>query len=136
VEIAQDHVQTRQSFGARLIDHESVQTLLGQAGMEIQIGRLLTMHAAWTLDQGSYARKEISMAKVVVADALHKAADTALQLLGAKGYSKDTVVEWIYRYARQARLVDGASEVHRMVLANTMLREGVDFFGWAPDPHG
>ncbi len=136
IEIAQEHVQQRRSFGARLIDHESVQTLLGQAGMEIQIGRLLTMHAAWTLDQGSFARKEISMAKVVVADALHKAADTALQLLGAKGYSKDTVVEWIYRYARQARLVDGASEVHRMVLANTMLREGVDFFGWNPDPHG
>jgi acyl-CoA dehydrogenase len=136
VEIAQDHVQRRQSFGARLIDHESVQTLLGQAGMEIQIGRLLTMHAAWALDQGSFARKEVSMAKVVVADALHKAADTALQLLGAKGYSKDTVVEWIYRYARQARLVDGASEVHRMVLANTMLREGVDFFGWTAGPHG
>lgn len=136
VEIAQEHTQKRQSFGGRLIDHESVQTLIGQAGMEIQIGRLLTMNAAWTLDQGSFARKEVSMAKVVVADALHKAADTALQLLGAKGYSKDTVVEWIYRYARQARLVDGASEVHRMVLANTMLREGVDFFGWPDHAHG
>ena len=49
------------------------------------------------------------MAKVVVADALHKAVDTSLQLLGARGYSKDTPVEWMYRYARQARLVDGAS---------------------------
>ena len=58
-----------------------------------------------------------------MADALHRAADTALQLLGARGYSKDTVVEWIYRYARQARLVDGASEVHRMVLANDAAHE-------------
>ena len=129
-------MQKRRSFGGRLIDHESVQTLIGQAGMEIQIGRLLTMNAAWALDQGSFARKEVSMAKVVVADALHKAADTALQLLGARGYSKDTVIEWIYRYARQARLVDGASEVHRMVLANTMMREGVDFFSWNAAPHG
>jgi len=136
IEIAQDYVQKRRSFGGRLIDHESVQTLIGQAGMEIQIGRLLTMNAAWALDQGSFARKEVSMAKVVVADALHKAADTALQLLGARGYSKDTVIEWIYRYARQARLVDGASEVHRMVLANTMMREGVDFFSWNAAPHG
>jgi acyl-CoA dehydrogenase len=130
LEEATGHIERRRSFGQRLADKESVQGLLGQAAMEIQIGRLLTMQAAWKLDQGDLARKEISMAKVVVADALHRAADTALQLMGARGYSKDTVVEWIYRYARQARLVDGASEVHRMVLANFVRREGVDFFGW------
>jgi acyl-CoA dehydrogenase len=130
LEIAQEHVRRRRSFGQRLIDRESVQTLLGQAGMEIEIGRLLVMRAAWKLDRGDFARSEISMAKVVVADALHKAADTALQLLGGRGYSKDTVVEWIYRYARQARLVDGASEVHRMVLAKAMANEGLDFWSW------
>eukprot|EP01037_Dinobryon_pediforme_P006702 gene6702-6773_t len=130
LEIATAHIETRASFGAKLADHESVQTLIGSAAMDIQIGRLLTMHAAWKLDQGDFARKEVSMAKIVVADALQKSVDTALQLLGAKGYSKDTVIEWMYRYARQARLVDGASEVHRMVLANTMRREGTDFFAW------
>jgi acyl-CoA dehydrogenase len=62
--------------------------------------------------------------------------DTALQLLGARGYSKDTVIEWMYRYARQARLVDGASEVHRMVLANTLRAEGSGFFAWGPPKHG
>ncbi len=130
LEIATDHIETRASFGAKLTDHESVQGLVGSAAMEIQIGRLLTMHAAWKLDQGDFARKEVSMAKVVVADALQKSVDTALQLLGARGYSKDTVIEWMYRYARQARLVDGASEVHRMVLANTLRREGTNFFAW------
>lgn len=130
LEIAMAHVGQRQSFGKTLLDRESVQGLIGQAAMEIQVGRLLTMHAAWTLDQGSFARKEVSMAKIVVADALQKSVDTALQLLGARGYSKDTVIEWIYRYARQARLVDGASEVHRMVLANFLRSEGSDFFAW------
>lgn len=130
LEIAMAHASRRRSGAGRLIERESVQALLGQAGMDIQTGRLLTMHAAWKLDQGDFARKEVSMAKVVVADALHRAADTALQLMGAKGYSHDTPVEWMYRYARQARLVDGASEVHRMVLANLMRREGVEFFGW------
>ena len=80
------------------------------------------MHAAWKLDQGDLARKEVSMAKVHVADTLHQAADVAIQLNGARGYSKDTILEWIYRYARQARLVDGASEVHNMVLARSMRR--------------
>jgi len=130
LEIAMAHASQRRSGAGRLIEREGVQALLGQAGLEIQTGRLLTMHAAWKLDQGDFARKEVSMAKVVVADALHRAADTALQLMGAKGYSRDTPVEWIYRYARQARLVDGASEVHRMVLANFMRREGTGFFGW------
>lgn len=49
---------------------------------------------------------------------------------GAKGYSKDTLLEWMYRYARQARLVDGASEVHKMVLARIFLDQGRDFWKW------
>jgi acyl-CoA dehydrogenase len=88
------------------------------------------MKAAWLLDQGHRARTAISMAKVHVADTLHLAADTAIQLNGARGYSRDTVLEWIYRYARQARLVDGASEVHEMVLANAYRSEGDEFWFW------
>lgn len=136
LEIAMERIAQRDSFGMKLIDRESVQGLVGQAAMEIEIGRLLTMKAAWILDQGGFARKEVSMAKIVVADALQKSVDTALQLLGARGYSKDTVIEWMYRYARQARLVDGASEVHRMVLANVLRAEGSGFFAWGPPKHG
>ena len=99
--------------------------------MQIEIGRLLTMRAAWALDQGGFARKEVSMAKVAVSETLHAAVDTAIQLNGARGYSKDTPLEWIYRYARQARLVDGASEVHKMVLSRFLVKEGDDFWAWA-----
>jgi acyl-CoA dehydrogenase len=130
LEIASDYVSEREAFGVKLADHEGVQWMLGEAAMEIQVGRLLTMHGAWKLDQGDFARKEVSMAKVAVADTLHKAVDTAIQLCGARGYSKDTVLEWIYRYARQARLVDGASEVHKMVLARQLQTLGRDFWTW------
>ncbi|MGF1594881.1 MAG: acyl-CoA dehydrogenase family protein [Kiloniellaceae bacterium] len=130
LEIARPYVVERQSFGVSLAEHEGVQWLLGEAAMSIEIGRLLTMRAAVKLDGGDFARKEISMAKIQVADTLHKAVDTAIQLLGAKGYSKDTPLEWMYRYARQARLVDGASEVHKMVLARSFLDQGTDFWGW------
>jgi acyl-CoA dehydrogenase len=98
--------------------------------MQIELGRLMVMKAAWTLDQGRFAKKELSMAKVLMADTLFKAADTAIQLCGAKGYSKDTVLEWIYRYARQGKLVDGASEVHKMVLSGFYLKEGDGFWSW------
>jgi len=130
LEIAAPHVAERDSFGIKLAEHEGVQWMLGEAAMAIELGRLLTMKAALKLDQGDFARKEVSMAKVQVAETLHKAIDTAIQLLGAKGYSKDTPLEWMYRYARQARLVDGASEVHKMVLARTFLAEGADFWSW------
>ena len=130
LEIAAAYVREREAFGAKLAEHEGVQWLLGEAAMEIHIGRLLTMHAAWKLDQGGQARKEVSMAKVAVAGVLHKAVDTAIQLCGAKGYSKDTLLEWLYRYARQGKLVDGANEVHQMVLSRALLREGMDFWSW------
>jgi acyl-CoA dehydrogenase len=128
LEIAASYVGKRESFGTTLARHEGVQWMLGEAAMGIEIGRLLTAKAAWKLDQGSFARKEVSMAKVQVAEALHNAIDTAIQLCGALGYSKDTPLEWMYRYARQARLVDGASEVHKMVLAGAFLSEGLEFW--------
>lgn len=131
MEIAQEYVNRREGFGIRLADRESVQMKLGDVAHNIQIGRLLTMHAAWKLDQGDRARKEVSMAKVHVANTLHQAADVAIQLNGARGFSKDTVAEWIYRAARSARLVDGADEVHKMVLARFMREEGRDFWSWS-----
>ena len=130
IEIAQDYAGRREGFGIRLADRESIQLMLGGLAMEIEIGRLLVMKAAWELDRGGKARKEVSMAKVQVANVLHKAADTAIQINGGRGYSKDTVLEWIYRYARQARLVDGADEVHRMVLNRFLTKEGGDFWLW------
>jgi acyl-CoA dehydrogenase len=130
MEIAQEYIERRQGFGVTLVDRESVQIKLGQVASAIEIGRLLVMKAAWKLEQGDFARKEVSMAKNHCADTLHLAADTALQLNGARGYSKDTVIEWIYRYARQARLVDGASEVHNMVLSRFYRAEGQDFWSW------
>ncbi len=130
MDIAAEYVSRREANGTKLAARESVQWLLGDAAMQIEIGRLLVMRAAARLDQGDFARKEISMAKVAVADVLHHAVDTAIQLNGARGYSKDTVLEWIYRYARQARLVDGASEVHRMVLARFYMDERNDFWSW------
>ncbi len=130
VEIARAYAVERVAFGERLSQRESIQMMLGDLAMQIEVGRLLVMKAAWALDRGSFARKEVSMAKVHVANLLHKAADTAIQINGARGYSKDTPLEWIYRYARQARLVDGADEVHKMVLERNLAAEGREFWKW------
>ncbi len=130
LEIASEYAAGRRAFGQTLMEHEGVQWMLGEAAAQVHLGRLLTMHAAWKLAQGDFARKEVSIAKVLVADTLHQVVDTAIQMLGAKGYSKDTVLEWMYRYQRQSRLVDGASEVHKMVLSKYYMNEGDAFFQW------
>jgi len=130
VEIARAYADERYGFGIRLADRESIQLKLGDLAMRIEIGRLLVMKAAWELDRGSFARNQISMAKVQVANVLHDAEDVGIQVNCARGYSKDTVLEWIYRYARQARLVDGADEVHKMVLNRFLNDEQANFWQW------
>lgn len=130
VEECLSYVKTRENFGATLADHEGVQWMLADAAMDIEIGRLMTMRAAAKLDTGDQARKEVSMAKIWVSEILHKTIATAIQLNGARGYSKDLPLEWMYRYAPQAKLVDGASEVHKMVVARNLLNEGMEFWSW------
>ena len=130
MEIASDYISKREGFGIRLSERESVQMQMGRVAMAIDTGRLLTMRAAWRLQEGQKARPDISMAKIQVAETLHLAADTAIQLCGALGYSKDTVLEWIYRYARQAKLVDGATEVHQMIISKAYQGQGLTFFCW------
>ncbi|MGO4339679.1 acyl-CoA dehydrogenase family protein [Labrys sp. KB_33_2] len=130
IEIARAYAGERHGFGQRLADRESIQLMLGDIALRIEVGRLLVMKAAWELDRGGFARKEVSMAKIEVANTLHAAADVGIQINGARGYSKDTVLEWIYRYARQARLVDGADEVHKMVLSRMLDKESAGFWRW------
>ena len=124
------YVRTRENFGMTLAEHEGVQWMLADVAMDIEIGRLMTMRAAAKLDSGDQARTEVSMAKIFVSELLHKSIATAIQLNGARGYSKDLPLEWMYRYAPQAKLVDGASEVHKMVIARNLLADGTGFWSW------
>ena len=123
VRIAAARVAERKAFGQLLAEHESVQNMLG-AGRSRHRDRAAAGDAR-RLEAGprrTGARRDLH-GENPRRETLHDAADTALQLLGARGYSKDTIVEWIYRYARQARLVDGPSEVHRMVIAREFLAQ-------------
>ena len=130
LEIALEYVSHREGFGIKLADRESIQIKLGKAAMDIDISRLLVMRAAWKIENGSKARQDVSMAKIQVAETLNDVCDTAIQLNGARGYSKDTILEWIYRYARQAKLVDGATEVHQMIINRFFNNFKSDFWHW------
>jgi acyl-CoA dehydrogenase len=112
----------RESFGKRLAEHQSIQWMLADSAIELYASRLMVLHAAWLIETGRPYRQEVSIAKVYISEALNKIVDRALQVFGSLGYSTDTPIEAFYRAARAARIYDGASEVHRMVIARTLLK--------------
>ncbi|MBX6394693.1 MAG: acyl-CoA dehydrogenase family protein [Alicyclobacillaceae bacterium] len=122
-EMMLDYVQKRETRGQKLAEFQIVQSYIADSYADIQTSRLLTLYAAWKMDQGLDARKEISLIKFYGANALHRVIDRAIQVHGALGFSKDTPLEAFYREARAARIYDGADEVHRMVVAKRILKE-------------
>ena len=113
----------RETRGHKLAEFQTIQNWIADSAAELHGFRLMTLHAAWLMDQGSHARTEISMIKFVGARVLHDVLDRAIQVHGALGFSQDTPLEGWYREARAARIYDGPDEVHRMVVARHMLRQ-------------
>jgi acyl-CoA dehydrogenase len=123
MDIAVPYVRRRQAFGRHLAEHQAVQWMIADSATDLHAGRLMTLHAAWLLDQGNEARRETSMCKAFVAEAVGRVIDRAIQMCGARGLVRGGMLERLYRDARAFRIYDGPSEVHRMVVAREVLRE-------------
>lgn len=106
-----------------LADSQIIQNYIADSEAEIQASRLLTLQAAWKMDQGDQARKEVSIIKFYGAQMLNNVIDRAIQTLGIYGLTPNTPLEGLFREARAARIYDGADEVHRMVVARQVLKE-------------
>ncbi|MFJ7637986.1 acyl-CoA dehydrogenase family protein [Peribacillus sp. NPDC097206] len=113
---------TKKDGAQTLADSQIIQNDLADSEAEIQASRLLTLQAAWKMDQGDQARKEVSLAKLYGAQVLNNVIDRAIQNLGMLGLTPNTPLEGLYREARAARIYDGADEVHRMVVARQVLK--------------
>ncbi len=114
---------TREAFGTKLAEKQTVQNWIADSKAEIDAARLMTLHAAWKIDQKLDARVEISLIKFFGAKVLHDVIDRAIQVHGAMGISGDTPLELFYREARAARIYDGPDEVHRMAVARRILQD-------------
>lgn len=110
--------------GEPLAGKETVQNWIADSAAEVQAARLMTLHAAWVMDNHGQraARNEISMIKYFGAKVLNDVVDRALQLHGALGFSGDMPLEEMFRRARAARIYDGPDEVHRVTVARRLLR--------------
>jgi acyl-CoA dehydrogenase len=114
---------TKKNGNKTLADSQIIQNYIADSEAEIQASRLLTLHAAWKMDQGDQSRKEVSLIKFYGAQVLNNVIDRAIQTLGTFGLTPNTPLEGLYREARAARIYDGADEVHRMVVARQVLKE-------------
>jgi acyl-CoA dehydrogenase len=122
LEYAVQYARQRDSFGAKLADHQGVQWQIADSEIELHAARLMIWHAAWMLDQGQHARHETSMAKVFVAETVNRVIDRAVQICGGLGVSEDIPLALLYRENRPFRIYDGPSEVHRMSIARRVFR--------------
>ncbi|KQU27090.1 acyl-CoA dehydrogenase [Bacillus sp. Leaf13] len=106
-----------------LADDQLIQNFIADSAAEIQAARLMTLQAAWRMDQGEQARNEISLVKFYGANVLLNVLDRSMQALGLLGLTHDQLLEGLYREARAARIYDGADEVHRMVVARNLIKQ-------------
>lgn len=115
---------SREAFGRRLSDFDSVREQIAQSFCEIEQARLLTLKAADKMDrEGNKAAKDlIGAAKIVVPSMAAKVIDRAIQVYGGAGVSQDTFLPEAWMYARYIRIGDGPDQVHRAALARQLLR--------------
>jgi acyl-CoA dehydrogenase len=123
LEIATQYASSREAFGKKLIEHQSVAFMLADSEMELYYGSLMIQHAAQLLANDEQARSETSMAKVLIAENVNKILDRAIQICGGTGISRDLPLAGWYETARAFRIYDGASEVHRMVAARQVAKK-------------
>ena len=115
---------SRYTHGSLLAEKQTVLNWIADSKAEMHAARLMTLHAAWKMDQvgASASRDEIAMIKFYGANVLHNVIDRAIQTYGSLGYSADMPLEAMYRAARAARIYDGPDEVHRQTVARHALR--------------
>jgi butyryl-CoA dehydrogenase len=124
IDAAVKYAYERQAFGKPLAEIEAIQIKVADMATEVQASRLLTLHAAWTKDQGVRFSKEAAMAKLHASEAATRAAHMAVQIHGGYGYLRDFPVERLYRDARITEIYEGTSEIQRLVISSSTLKEG------------
>jgi alkylation response protein AidB-like acyl-CoA dehydrogenase len=110
---------SREAFGKPLLNLGGNRERIADLRIAIDQARLLTLHAAWRLDElgAMGALADISMVKVVAPSVLQRVADEAIQMFGAAGLSDDTPLPSIFALARILRIADGPDAVHRGLIA-------------------
>lgn len=124
LEASLDYAKQRTSFGKAIIDHQAVAFKLADMAAAIDAARLLTLRAAWLKDAGLPYGRAAATAKLVASEAANDAARDAIQIFGGNGYVTENPVERHFRDAKITEIYEGTSEIQRIVIAASLVRDG------------
>jgi butyryl-CoA dehydrogenase len=113
--------QTRRQFGTRIGEFEMVQSSIADMAAECEAARLLVRQAAWLRDAGKPNTHAVSIAKLFATEAAMRAADCAVLLHGARGYSNEYPVERFYRDIKGLQIYEGTSHIQRIIIARALI---------------
>ncbi len=123
-EAALAYAKERKQFGEPIANFQAIQWMLTDMATQIDAARLLTWRAAKLLDEGKPCIKEAAMAKLFASEACGSITSKALQIHGGYGYTTDFPMERYFRDAKITEIYEGTSEIMRMTIARSILREG------------
>ena len=123
LDVARAYLSEREAFGSRLADKQGNRFALVDAATRLHAARTMVRHAADLIDAGEEARVEVSMAKTYTAAVVQDAVDVAVQACGGSGIGKDLPLSDFYESVRPFRIVDGADEVHKRVVARELFAD-------------
>ena len=119
-----NHITVRQTFGKKLCDHQITQARVAEMTTELDAAELLVYRAAWQKDNGAErVTREAAMAKLFATETAQKVIDSAIQLLGARGVVRDSILERLYRDIRPLRIYEGTSEIQKIIIATQVVRD-------------
>jgi acyl-CoA dehydrogenase len=121
-DIALEYAASRKQFGQTIGKFQGVSFKLADMITEIDAADWLTLSAAWKLDQGQDATREIASAKVYASEMLARVTDEAIQIHGGMGLMDDLPLARFWRDARVERIWDGTSEIQRHIISRSLLR--------------
>lgn len=122
LENALNYSKTRKQFGRPISEFQAIQFSLADMATELQAARWMVYYAAHCLDRGLPANQACSMAKVFATEAAFRVTHKALQVFGGYGYTRDYPMERYFRDARLGLIVEGTSEIQRLVIARGLLK--------------
>jgi len=123
-ELAVAYSKERKAFGKPISEHQAIAFKLADMATEIEAARLLCLKAAWLKDQHKDYDRASSMAKLFASEVAMKTTVEAVQVHGGYGYVKEYHVERLMRDAKITQIYEGTSEVQRIVIGRSVLKEG------------
>lgn len=120
-EAAVSYANQREQFGQKIGQFQMIQDLIAQMVAREEAARLLVHRAAWLADQHKPCNLETSIAKFTAAETAFFNADTALNILGAYGYSTEFPVERYLRDAKSYQIVEGSSNIQKIIIGQDAL---------------